>query len=190
MGGYLILNNTHLNNQNQWISYISEQKHIVTLTGDNRLLVDGKFIKQINPKHIVNYEYRFKIGDTECALIKLTYEKSYRLVVDGKYVGIEKEYVPLGKLIYSSFVLIALAFVSFGLFIYLYIRTDKNPFLSILYSALAGLIFVGDISGLKYLANCPCKIKRPVFNKLFRLLIMVFLIAVSFGIMCAIYFWG
>ncbi len=173
MEEYLILDNKTVNNNNQWIFYIDEEKHIVTLKEDGNLYVDREFVKQINMKYHFNYEYRFKIGDKECSIVKLTKDKYYRLAVDGRYLSIKKEYTPLSQLLYATYVFIAFEFLSFLAFAVLFLKSEKESLLNMVYAIAAVVIFMLVLKCFEYLANCPCKIQNDKLNKLFRFFLMI-----------------
>ena len=163
----------------QWTAYIDGEEHIIQIRDEDKLYVDGEYLDKINTRCNMNYEYKFKIGNMDLSIVKFVTDKEYDLVVDGKYINRKREYLPLSApLTVPMYVLLVLQLISLLAFVFLIKKTDST---SMMYGAfpILGTNYVAMIC-VKALANCPCRIKNVMLNKLFRLFLMIAVEAVYF----------
>ena len=161
-----------------WVFYIDEKKHIISLSNDGILYVDGEIIKKLEKICIYNYEYNFKINETDCSIVKSVFNKNYRLVVNGRYLDNKKEYKPLSKTISAAAGFMIAVFVLFEFYILQFSKMDAEPHILIISAIASVAVFFSTTKLMLYLANCPCKIKSTNSNTLFRVFLMILFMGV------------
>ena len=166
------MDKTSYHKNKQWTFYISGELHIVDLKED-KLYVDREYVGKIETKCLINYEYKFKIGATECSLVKFVIDKEYDLVVDGKYLNKKRQYLPLTKPLFITYVFLIIDILALLAFTVLTHNSEVDPIKKLFYFLIvfAFAMCVGKV--IKTLANCPCKIKGELLNKIYRLFFML-----------------
>lgn len=167
------MNNRTVNNANQWIVYIKNEMHTVDLREENKLYVDNEHIGDIKESCIINYEYKFKIGDTDCSLVKLVVDKEFQLVVDGKYLNIKRSYLPLSTPLFSTYIFLVLDFIALCVFTIMTYSGDLDLPQKLFYIAITMCLCVVMAKCVRALANCSCRIENDKLNKLFRFTLML-----------------
>ena len=170
---YLIVHNKIIKNTNQWIVYIDNIMHVVDLREENRLYIDNEYVGEIKTRSLMNYEYKFKIGTTECSIVKLVVDKEYHLVVDGKYLNIKRPYMPLSTPLFSTYIFLVLNAIALLVFTVLNYRGVLDLPNKLFYEVITICWFICMSKCVKALSNCPCKIKNNGLNKLFRFTLMI-----------------
>ena len=167
------MHNKIVKNANQWIVYINDILHVIEIKEENKVYVDNEYVGEIKTRNLMNYEYKFKIANKDCSLVKLVIDKEFQLVVDGKYINTKRPYIPLSTPLFSAHIFLVLNFVAllfFTVLNYCGILELPNKFF---YEIITICWFVVMSKCVKALSNCPCKIQNNGLNKLFRFILII-----------------
>jgi len=169
----------------QWVIHCETGTHVVCLNYINSnnatLFVDDKVIDNIKVKHFFNFEYKFKVEEQECSIVKLVTDKTFGFVVNGEYQNKSRKYNPITNIPFLTwFALFAdlIVLIGFTFFTFSVDLSLRNKMFCIMLFMISTLVITYFI---RVICNSPCVIKKHTHNLMFRSsLIIIIEIVYSF----------
>ena len=169
----------------QWVVNCENGTHVVSLnysdSNNATLFVDDKVIDNVKVNHFFNFEYKFKVEEQECSIVKLVTDKTFGFVVNSEYQNKSRKYNPITNIPVLTWIALfadLIAFIGFIVFTFSVDLSLRNKMFCIMLFMISTLVTTYFI---RVICNSPCVIKNHTQNLLFRSsLIIIIEIAYSF----------